>query len=269
MAKRKASAKESQRICNLVPSRNTENDWQYETAVRSAALTAVAAPPPSKDLRAAWWTIGDQENTGSCVGWASTDGVMRYHLVTAGKLGQKERVSPRGTWMASKETDEFTQRPETFIEGAGTSLKSAMDICRKYGVVPETMLPFHITTTMFLGNEDQYFATAAQRKCSAYFNLLKNFSQWRTWLASTGPIMVGLNVDATWDNATATKGLLDAFQPNTTRGGHAVCLVGYTKDGRFIVRNSWGTGWGDKGFAYATEAYITGAFFNESYGITL
>ena len=51
--------------------------------------------------------------------------------------------------MASKETDEFTQRPETFIEGAGTTLKAAMDICRKYGVVLETMLPFHITTAMF------------------------------------------------------------------------------------------------------------------------
>ncbi len=115
----------------------------------------------------------------------------------------------------------------------------------------------------------EYFATAAQRRCSSYFNLLKNFSQWRTWLASNGPIMVGLNVDATWDNATATHGLLDTFQPNTVRGGHAVCLAGYTKDGRFIVRNSWGTAWGDKGFAYASEAYITAAFFNESYGISL
>ena len=73
-------------------------------------------------------------------------------------------------------------------------LKAAMDICKKYGVVPEALLPFHITTTMFLGDENQFYATAAQRRCSAYFNLLKNFSQWRTWLASNGPIMVGLNV---------------------------------------------------------------------------
>jgi len=238
MARKKPAGKESHRICNLVPSKNTEQDWQFETAVRSSALTAVAALPPSKDLRAAWWNIGDQESTGSCVGWASTDGVMRYHLVTAGKLGQKERVSPRCTWMASKETDQFVQRPETFIEGAGTSLKAAMDICRKYGVVPETMLPFHISTTMFVGNEDDFFSTAVQRRASAYYNLLKNFSQWRTWLASNGPIMVGLNVDATWDNATATHGLLDVFQPNTVRDGHAVCLIGYTKDGRFIIRNN-------------------------------
>ena len=79
----------------------------------------------------------------------------------------------------------------------------------------------------------------------------------------------GLNVDATWDNATATHGKLDTFQPNTVRGGHAPCVVGYTADHRFIVRNSWGTSWGDHGFAYASEAYINAAFFNESYGVTL
>lgn len=269
MAKKIRASKEMHRICNVVPSRNTEKDWPFEVAIQSAAVTAVAAPPASIDLRATWWTIGDQEDTGSCVGWASTDGVMRYHLVQAGKLGQKDRVSPRCTWMASKETDEFVTRPETFIEEAGTSLKAAMDICRKFGVVPESMLPFHISTKMYTGGENAFFATAAQRRATAYFNMNRNFRQWRSWLASHGPIMVALNVDATWDNATATQGMLDTFQPNTVRGGHAVCVVGYTKTGRFIIRNSWGTGWGDNGFAYASEAYINAAFFNESYGVTV
>jgi C1A family cysteine protease len=269
MAKEKLGADQSHRICNLVPSRKTENDWGYVHAVQSTALTAVAAAPASVDLRKAWWTIGDQEDTGSCVGWASTDGVMRYQLVKAGKLGQKERVSPRVTWMASKETDTLVSRPESFIEGAGTTLKAAMDVCRKYGVVPETMLPFHINTKMYTGDENTFYATAATRRAAAYFNMAQNFNQWKAWLASDRPVMVGLSVDATWDNATATNGLLDTFQPNTVRGGHAVCLVGYRADGRFIVRNSWGTGWGDKGFAYASQAYITAAFFNESYGVTL
>jgi len=269
MAKKSPIVKATQRICNLVPSRATENDWKFDDALQAGALGAVAALPLDKDLRQAWWKINDQEDTGSCVGWASTDGVMRYHLAMAGRLGKNEMVSPRCTWMASKETDEFISRPETFIEGAGTSLKTAMDICRKYGVVLESVLPFHIGTLMYTGSENAFFAGAAQRRVSAYFNLAKNLGQWRTWLASGGPILAGLTVDATWDNATPTHGILDTFQPNTGRGGHAVCIVGYRKDGRFIIRNSWGTGWGDKGFAYASEAYINGAFFPESYGVNL
>jgi C1A family cysteine protease len=97
----------------------------------------------------------------------------------------------------------------------------------------------------------------------------RNFTNWRSWLASNGPILVGVNVDHTWDSATATQGKLDIFQPTTVRGGHCICLVGYRTDGRFILRNSWGTAWGDKGFAYPTEAYISAGFYNESYGVTL
>lgn len=268
-ASKKTSRREMHRICNVVPSKNTDKDWFFSAAVGSGALTAVAKAPASVDLRAKWWGVADQGNTGSCVGWATADGVMRYQLVTAGKLGEKEPLSPRFTWMASKETDEFTNRPETFMEQSGTSLKAAMDICRKFGVVTDAMLPFKISTAMYAGDENQFYATAAQRKATAYFNMQKNFNQWRTWLAAGRPILAGVNVDATWDNATANKGKLDKAQPNTARGGHAICIVGYTKDGRFIIRNSWGTSWGDGGFAYATQAYITGAFFNESYGVTI
>jgi hypothetical protein len=36
-----------------------------------------------------------------------------------------------------------------------------------------------------------------------------------------------------------------------------------------LNRNSWGTAWGDNGFAYASPAYVNGGFFNESYGVTV
>lgn len=263
------SRKELNRICNIEPSRNTEKDWRFEDAVASEAIGAPLALPASVDLRASWWKINNQESTGSCVGWASADGVARYHFVKANRLTQTALLSPRFIWMASKETDVFTSRPETFIEGAGTSLKAAVDIMRSFGNVPETLLPFKITTFMHLGNPNAFFATAATRKVTAYFNLFKNLTNWRSWLVNHGPLLVALNVDATWDNATATGGKLNTFQPNTVRGGHAVAIVGYRTDGRFIVRNSWGTGWGDNGFAYPTDAYVNAAFFNESYGVTV
>jgi len=265
-----AEKPEAHRICNLVPSRGTERDWNMGHAIASSAIAAPAAVlPGSVDLREAWWNIGDQEATGSCMGWAATDGVARYHMVKAGKIAPPGLLSVRATWMSAKETDEFSGCPETFIEIAGTSLKAVIEILRRYGAVPESMVPFHISTAMYSGDENLYYATAAQRRIAAYFNLRKDLDQWRIWLATHGPILAGLYVDETWANARATAGRLDVYRPETVRGGHAACVVGYTADGRFIIRNSWGTAWGDNGYAYASEAYIKAGFVDESYGVTV
>lgn len=256
------------RICNLKESKDTTRDWSFADAMAAGQLGAPVALPQKVDLRQDSWKVGDQLTTGSCVGWATAEGVMRCQLAKANRLSISQSLSPRFVWMASKETDQFVTRPETFIEEAGTSLKAAMDIVKKYGVVLDTTLPFLTNTLMYTGNENAIFAEAASRRASSYYNLRRNLSQWKAWLAGNGPILAGLNVDTTWDNASNTGGKLDVFQPNTVRGGHAVCIVGYTTD-RFIIRNSWGTSWGDKGFGYATPEYILGGFFDEAYGVTL
>ena len=129
------------------------------------------------------------------------------------------------------------------------------------------MLPF-ASRRLYQGDANAFYAIAAQLRIASYFNLGRDLNQWRVWLANNGPILTRLDVDATWDNAKTTGGNLDVFQPGTTRGGHAVALVGYTAD-RFIVRNSWGrTVWGDKGFGYASVSYAREAF-TECYGVSL
>ena len=40
-------------------------------------------------------------------------------------------------------------------------------------------------------------------------------------------------------------------------GGHCVVLMGYDDGSRhFIVRNSWGPDWGDKGYFYMPYEYV-------------
>lgn len=259
-------SKSKRRILNILPSKNTDRDWDFANAVDAEILTATRALPVSRDLREKWWTIADQGETGSCVGWATADSVLRWMFVKAGKLKPDELLSPRFVWMAAKETDEFISQPTTFIEDDGTSLKAALDIVRKYGCVQDSILPFK-TGTLYPNPAKTFYAMAAKLKIASYFNLGNNVGNWRTWLATKGPILTRLNVDVSWDNATANKGILDVYHPETARGGHAVALVGYTKSA-FIVRNSWGTSWGDKGFAYASWSYAQAAF-SEAYGVSL
>jgi C1A family cysteine protease len=257
------------RILNCDPSRDQETDWNIDIADQAGIIDLAAEIPASVDLREKWWDIADQGSTGSCVGWSTADSVIRWHMMKEGMITKKQPLSVRFIWMASKETDEFNTRPTTFIEGSGTTVKAALDIARKYGIVLEDVLPFK--NGSYNGEEVVLYAMAAQRKIAGYFNLgllepeTPIFSVWKAWLATKGPILTRLDVDDTWDKALKNKGNMDVYLPDTAHGGHAIAIVGYTPD-RFIIRNSWGKKWGDKGYGYASYDYAKAAF-TESYGI--
>ena len=61
-----------------------------------------------------------------------------------------------------------------------------------------------------------------------------------------GPVVVAVAVTGAWDNYRGGK-----YNGSGGRGiNHAVVIVGWTSDGYWIVRNSWGVEWGDKGYIY-------------------
>ena len=217
------------------------------------------------DLRTDDWPVGDQGTTGACVGFAAADGVLHWHYRQAGLLPSGERPSPRFVWMANKETDLLTSFPTTFIESAGTQIKLALRVARRYGCVLESTLPMRGALSSL--STEAFYARAAKYRIASYHNLGRDAGLWRSWISNQGPILVRVVVDRTWDRATAENGVLNRYRPDTSRGGHAVCLVGYTST-HFIVRNSWGTRWGDAGFAYASDAYAASAF-GEAYGAVL
>jgi C1A family cysteine protease len=78
-------------------------------------------------------------------------------------------------------------------------------------------------------------------------------------LASGYPFVFGFTVYESFEsNAVAQTG--DMPMPKSGEkvvGGHAVLAVGFDNEDRvFIVRNSWGDGWGDAGYFYIPYAYL-------------
>lgn len=263
--KRSNSVSTRRFLLNCVESRSQQDDFSFGDAVDAGVLEDATPIPRSKNLHRAWWKIDNQGSTGACVGFAAARGVLRWHYVNKRKMSRSDMPSARFIWMANKETDQITAFPTTFLESEGTQTKLALKVAQKYGCVPESVLSMKGNLATL--SRGAFYSMAANLRILSYHNLGQNLDVWRRWIANIGPILTRLGVDRTFDRATQTNGMLRAYQPNTVRGGHAVCLVGYTPT-RFIVRNSWGPRWGRNGLAYATNSYAQAAF-TEAYGAYL
>jgi C1A family cysteine protease len=251
-------------VLNCINSHRVEDDWTFQAAVSAGLIKKTVPIPKRKDLRQSWWRIPDQGQSGSCVGWATADGLFRWHFVKARKLSKANRISVRYVWMSAKETDEFINFPTTFIETAGTRVKAALSVARHYGVVKHSLLPFR-TRKLYQRGTDAFYGKASQMKIHSYYHLKGGPEEWRTWIAQQGPLIVALIVDDAFLSAKKETASLREYNGASTHGGHAALLVGYTEK-YFILRNSWGRSWGDRGFAYLHDAYAKAAFF-EAYGI--
>jgi hypothetical protein len=238
-------------------SRNTEHDYP--------APLPDAAPPAGADLRRPWQTATDQGHTASCVGWSVAE-ALRWHLVEAGQLAPDQPLSPRFVWMAAKETDQRTDYPSTFLEEDGTSLKAGLDVVRKFGAVLESELPWQ--GGLASGPAEDFNKSAGSRRIVSYHTLgddsvpdrSVHFDGWRRWLATSGPVLVLLQVDKNLDAAK-----LDTFDDASVVGSHAAALFGYGPD-HFLLRSSWGADWGDGGYARMSLGYAAQAVI-ESYGV--
>lgn len=253
----------TERILNLMPSQKMDEDYTLLNAIRSGVVE-VKAPPPSVDLRVDWWDVSDQGNSGACVGFGTGDGLMRYLFTKNKALNPGERLAAGVLWQAAKETDDYNQYATTFIALEGTSIKAALNFGQKYGVVRESVAPFG---TLYTKDAPTFYRLAAQMRLSGIYNLGKNINNWKQWLSTNGPIVAAINVDTTFENCSSS-GKLDNYDVNNIYGGHCICFCGYTADNRIIIRNSWGTSWGDKGFAYASVDWIMKACL-EAYGAVI
>ena len=145
--KKKAAKKTKKRVMQVtsttaIESHDQHEDWSLEKAKALGFSARKKKIPASKDLRESWWNVGNQGDTGSCVGWALADSVLRYHFVKSRKLREDEHISVRYIWMAAKEMDHKCHYPTTFLDDAGTSAKSALRVVKKIGALKTSVLPF-------------------------------------------------------------------------------------------------------------------------------
>ena len=100
---------------------------------------------------------------------------------------------------------------------------------------------------------------AAQQHDITVYERLETLSDMKACLADGFPFVFGFTVYESFESPAVAKTGRVPMPSSDERvlGGHAVVAVGYNDaDQRFIVRNSWGTSWGLKGYFLMPYAYL-------------
>jgi len=206
------------------------------------------AIPSRVDLRQYCSPVEDQGEIGSCTANAIAAAVEYHQIRFKGTYEDISRL--------------FVYYNERILEGtvasdSGATLRDGIKALEKWGVCAEKSWPYKVSK----------FRTKPSCTCykKAKKHLLKKYmrlitvSQMKACLASGFPFVFGISVFESFEcDETALTGIVLMPGPNEKNlGGHAVCAVGYDEEKKwFIVRNSWGTGWGDKGYFYLPYEYV-------------
>jgi C1A family cysteine protease len=194
------------------------------------------------DLRPYCSSIENQGNLGSCTGQAIAGAIELLHKRASRTLD----VSRLFIYYYER------QYIGTVNYDSGAYIRDGIKVCYTYGAPVESLWPYNINKFRTLPPSTA-MQDAAKRKVTSY-QRVADFNGVIDAVASGHPVVVGFTVYSSFEsNSVAKTGVMP--YPNTSKervlGGHAVLIVGYNKNRNvFIVRNSWGSGWGEGGYFY-------------------
>ncbi len=233
--------------------------------IKTIGITESVTLPESKDLKAWCSPVENQETIGSCTAQAGAGIVEYYERRLFGKHIDASRLFLYKT----------TRNLLHWTGDTGAFLRTTMGAMVLFGVPPEEYWPYVIAD---FEKEPSAFCYAFAQNYQAikYFRLdppvtskdvlLKRI---KTFLAFGLPSMFGFTVFNSISQAMDDGKIPYPCGGEKIEGGHAVVAIGYDDKmkimnsicgkettGALLIRNSWGTGWGDKGYGWLPYEYV-------------
>ena len=235
----------------LSPSADAEK-YKASSDIKAATL------PPKVDLRAFMTDVEDQKSLSSCTANAVA-GAYEY-LVKKYLSKRAFDVSRLFIYYNAR------LRAGNEIEDKGSHIQYAVDSLMKIGACKEETWPYDLKSVNKKPDENSYVVAADFKIETKKFVPIK-LEAWKQSLAEGYPIVFGTALFSSFDSCTPNKGIVSMPSPDETgrkaHGLHAMLCVGYSDiDKMFIVRNSWGDKWGDKGYCYMPYEYLMSEKFN-------
>jgi C1A family cysteine protease len=252
----------------ITPRRIARYGWKPDLPdARDHLLTVprlfTTALPPSADLRSGCPPVYDQGHIGSCTANA---------IAAAFEMELKKQNLD--DFMPSRLFIYYNERlkEHTVPLDAGAMIRDGIASIHRVGVCSETEWPYDDTpadpeTNAFPPTSraakkptPACYSNAKKNLAVAYQRVIRNPDQMRGCLAAGYPFVFGFTVYSSFEsNEVKRTGIMPMPQPGDEPvGGHAVLAVGYDDEKQaFLVRNSWGTGWGLDGYFWMPYAYLT------------
>ncbi|CAF1433007.1 unnamed protein product [Rotaria sp. Silwood1] len=213
--------------------------------------------PPNVDLRSDMTPVEDQSQLGSCVANCLAGA---YEYLAKKSNGINIDVSRLFIYYNARVKGNYSES----IEDTGCSMTDAIEALEELGTCLESIWPYDISNVNTRPS-DQAFQQAKKYTINEAFRVDLVLNEMKSCLAQGFPFGFGIQLFNSFDNARKT-GVVPMPDPSESsresHGSHAMLAVGYNDQSRaFIVRNSWGEEWGDRGYCYVPYDYMTNSDF--------
>jgi len=220
-------------------------DWKYRPHSR-----VVRHLPDAVDLRPHFPPVYDQRHLNACSANALA-AALRFD-----ELREERRALPE----PSRLFIYFNERKLAGVvdHDAPVSLRDGYRTLATFGACPEAMWPYD-PRRFRRPPAPACYRAGLRRVAIEYYRIRRTISHLRACLASGFPFVFGLAVHKSmFGHRVRRTGLIPVPGVRDRYiGGHAVVAVGYQHDKRlFVIRNSWGSTWGDGGYGYLPYAFM-------------
>jgi hypothetical protein len=208
-------------------------------------------PAEAVDLRKYCTPVGDQGQTSRCSAFAWTHAT---EMVSNIKTGATPRLSPTFTMLEFQRMQGDAQDYRyAYSGGDGTvSGPDPAGVLVQNGTCRQELWPDSSETPTT--SERVLISDAEKHHLDATPHPIA-LDDVRKVLSANCPVHVAMNTGSTFSDV-GRDGLFNAAEgPSGRHGRHAMLIVGYTGN-YYIVKNSWGETWGDKGYCYVPKNVI-------------